>query len=269
MRILAFGMIGVLAMLPSVAHAQKIVAHRGASFDAPENTLAAFRLAWEQQSDAIEGDFYLTADGKIVCCHDADTKRTAGTSLKIAESTLDQLRQLDVGRWKHPKFAGERMPTLEEVLRTVPSGKLCVIEIKCGPEIVPALVRTLEEQKFPVEQTMIISFNHQVVAECKKQLPKVPAHWLVSYKADKSGQWTPTLDAVLKRAMSIRADGIDSNANLKVLTPEFVAALRKAKLEFHTWTVDDAATAKALKGLGVDSITTNRPVLIREALRSE
>ena len=78
---------------------QLIVAHRGASHDAPENTLAAFRLAWEKDADAIEGDFYLTRDQQIVCLHDETTERTAPgqTCLQVAESTREQLRTLDVG----------------------------------------------------------------------------------------------------------------------------------------------------------------------------
>ena len=82
-----------------------IVAHRGASFDAPENTLAAFRLAWQQGADAIEGDFYLSKDNQIVCIHDADTKRTAVVSRQVAESTLAELRELDVGRSSWPSFS--------------------------------------------------------------------------------------------------------------------------------------------------------------------
>ena len=78
----------------------KIVAHRGASLDAPENTLAAFRLAWSQGADAIEGDFRLTKDGRIACLHDDTTQRTAGLDLTVADSTLAELRELDVGSWK-------------------------------------------------------------------------------------------------------------------------------------------------------------------------
>ncbi|MDP6721144.1 MAG: glycerophosphodiester phosphodiesterase family protein, partial [Pirellulaceae bacterium] len=109
---------GLLTLLVTSdgARGQLIVAHRGASYDAPENTLAAFRLAWRQGADGIEGDFYLTKDGQIVCIHDADTKRTAGVSRQVAKSTLAELRELDVGRWKDEEFAGERMPTLQQVL---------------------------------------------------------------------------------------------------------------------------------------------------------
>ncbi len=115
--------------------AQVIVGHRGASFDAPENTIAAFKLAWEQQADGIEGDFYITKDKQVVCIHDADTKRTAGKKLVVAESTLTELRELEYGKWKDAKFAGEPIPTFEEVLKVVPSGKLFVIELKVGPDI--------------------------------------------------------------------------------------------------------------------------------------
>ncbi|MFM1902441.1 MAG: hypothetical protein RLZZ440_341, partial [Planctomycetota bacterium] len=84
--------------LPLAAQAQLITAHRGASYDAPENTLAAFRLAWEQGADAIEADFRLTSDGQIVCVHDADTERVAGVRHVVAETPLAELRALDAGR---------------------------------------------------------------------------------------------------------------------------------------------------------------------------
>src|SRR5689334_354029 len=117
-------------MTAAPVQAQLVVAHRGASHEAPENTLAAFRLAWEQGADAIEGDFYLTRDREIVCIHDDNTKRTSGEDLSVAASTLAQLRRLDVGRWKDPKWKGERIPTLTEVLATIPAGKRIFIEIK-------------------------------------------------------------------------------------------------------------------------------------------
>ncbi|RMF37016.1 MAG: glycerophosphodiester phosphodiesterase, partial [Planctomycetota bacterium] len=103
-----------IALRPPSASAQKIIAHRGASFDFPENTLVAFRHAWEQGADGIEGDFYLTADGQIVCIHDPDTERTGGQQLMVEQSTLEQLRGLEYGSWKDRRFAGESIPTLED-----------------------------------------------------------------------------------------------------------------------------------------------------------
>ena len=84
-----------------------IVAHRGASKRAPGNTLPAFELAWKQGADAIEGDFRLTKDGHVVCIHDETIKRTAGADLNVAQSTLSELRKLDVGAWFDPAFKGD------------------------------------------------------------------------------------------------------------------------------------------------------------------
>ena len=85
-----------------------MVAHRGESYDAPENTLPAFKLAWEQGADAIEGDFILTKDGHIVCIHERTTKRFCDQDLVVAKSTLKQLKALDVGSWKNEKYEGIR-----------------------------------------------------------------------------------------------------------------------------------------------------------------
>jgi len=133
-------------LLLSVPQAQAdllIVAHRGASRDAPENTLPAFKLAWQQGADAIEGDFHLTKDGKIVCLHDYDTKRVSGVKRVIKDTTLDELRALDAGAWFKPEWKGTRLPTFAEVAATVPASGKFYIEVKCGPEIVPVLLREL------------------------------------------------------------------------------------------------------------------------------
>ncbi|NIL97886.1 MAG: hypothetical protein GTO53_09115, partial [Planctomycetales bacterium] len=121
-----------------------IVAHRGASGDAPENTIEAFQLAWQQGADAIEGDFHLSQDGQVVCIHDKDTQRTAGQALIVAESSLEDLRKLDVGSFFGPRYSGARIPTLAEVLATVPQGKKIYLDIKCGAAIVPPMLEQLK-----------------------------------------------------------------------------------------------------------------------------
>lgn len=244
-----------------------IVAHRGASHDAPENTLSAFRLAWDKGADAIEGDFYLSRDGHIVCIHDKDTERTAGVKLNVAESTLAELRVLDVGSWKDPRWASERIPTFMEVLATVPKGKKILIEVKCGPEILPALQLDLSQSGLSPEQTIVIAFDKQVVSETKKQIPGVKSYWLTGYKQDvDTKKWTPTRREVLQTLREIRADGLDTKANLEILSKGFVRQLREAGLEFHAWTVDEVEVARRLWSLGVDSITTNRPAFLRQGL---
>src|SRR3990170_1836584 len=113
-----------------------IIAHRGASADAPENTLSAFRLAWEQEADGIEGDFRLSSDGRIVCIHDEDTSLVAGVPHTVRDTPLAVLQSLDVGAWKGESWRGERIATLEEVLAVVPKRKQVVVELKAGPEII-------------------------------------------------------------------------------------------------------------------------------------
>ncbi len=253
----------------SVADAQLIVAHRGASYDAPENTLAAFRLAWEQNADAIEGDFYLTRDRQIVCIHDKTTKRVAPNQpdRNVAESTLDKLRTLDVGSWKSPRFTNERVPTLTEVLATVPEGRQIFVEIKCGPEILPVLKPQLAASALKPEQITIICFNEAVVTEARKTMPQYRANWLTSYRQKtKTSPWAPSIEDVLKNLRRAKANGLGSNANLRAIDLPFVEKVRYAGFGFHAWTVNDPQAARTFRSLGAESITTDRPAFIREAL---
>jgi glycerophosphoryl diester phosphodiesterase len=149
----------------------EIVAHRGESADAPENTLSAFRLAWERGVKAIELDVHLTTDGVLICGHDADMKRTAGSPARIKETSAEELRKLDVGSWKGPRWEGERMPTLGEALATLPDDARCFIEVKVGPEAVPALVEAVGASGKRPEQLVIISFNAETIAEAKQAAP--------------------------------------------------------------------------------------------------
>lgn len=270
MHRLAYLILIIVSTLGAAANGQEIVAHRGASFDAPENTLAAFRLAWQQQADVIEGDFYLTKDKQIVCIHDRTTKRVAPRQpeLSIAGSTLAELRALDVGSWKHPRFAKERVPLLEEVLATVPEGKRIFVEIKCGPEIIPHLKTQLAASSLKPEQIVIICFQKDVVTQSRRVMPQYKASWLTSYKqgSDKRG-WKPNRDEVLQALKMTAATGLGTNGNLKVIDRAFVDAVREVGCEFHVWTVNDADSARAFQKLKVDSITTDRPSYIRDVLR--
>jgi len=120
-----------------------IIAHRGASDSAPENTLAAVRGAWAEGADTLEVDVHLTRDGRLAVIHDPDTQRTTGIPRVVAETTLAELQQLDAGRWKDARFAGEQIPALDDVLAIIPPAKRVFIELKSGPEAIDALVRWL------------------------------------------------------------------------------------------------------------------------------
>lgn len=260
--------IWVTLAMAGTGSAQMITAHRGASHDAPENTLAAFKLAWEQAADAVEGDFYLTADRQIVCIHDTDTLRTTGVKKIVAQSTLEELRQLDAGTWKDKAFAGERIPTFAEVLAAIPKGKRFVIELKVGPEIVPVLVEELQRAKPDPASLQIIAFNAETVAACKQQLPEINVHWLTSFKQPKGGgPWAPTAETIIETVRRSGADGVGMQGQRKVIDREFIQSLRAGGVnEFHVWTIDSIADARFFRDLGPTGITTNRPAFIREGL---
>ncbi len=241
----------------------EIIAHRGASFDAPENTVAAIKLAWMQKADASEFDIFQTKDGKIVVIHDKDTKRVAGVDRKVADQTLAEIRMLDVGKWKGVKFTGEKIPTLDEMLATIPAGKRVFVEVKSGPEIVPELDRVLRASKLKPEQTPIISFNAEVIAEVKKVRSDLAAYWIVNINP--KGKQAPTAEALIAKAKTVRADGLDLSAG-PALDKAFADKVKAAGLKLYVWTVNDAAVARRMVEVGVDGITTDRPGWLREQL---
>lgn len=257
----------VVACLPTSAREPKveIIAHRGASFDAPENTLAAIKLAWEQGADACEFDVWLSRDGQIVLIHDRDTKRVAGLDRPVVEQTYAELRRLDVGRWKQERFAGERIPLLAEVLATVPAGKRVFIEVKCGPEIVPELTRVLTASPLAREQVAVISFHEEVIAAWKKRRPDWQAYWVVNIDPKKRKQ--PTLaENLIQIAKTIGADGLDLSAHSN-LDSAFAKKVQAAGLTLYVWTVNDVQVARRMLDLGVAGITTDRPGWLRQQLR--
>jgi glycerophosphoryl diester phosphodiesterase len=239
-----------------------IVAHRGASFVAPENTLPAFELAWEQGADAIEGDFLLTKDNQIVCIHDKTTKRLTEQNLAVAESTLEQLKTLDVGSWKNKKYTGTQIPTISEVFATVPNGKNLFVEVKCGPEIIPYLIKEIKMSGLKMDQVRLICFNKEVIKVFKEAMPAYKAYWLTGFKK-KNGSWNPSLEEVLVTLKACKADGLDSQ---HTIPPEFSEAVLGAGFEWHAWTINDLVTAERLAKRNIYSITTDRPKLIGSGL---
>lgn len=251
------------------SEAQMITAHRGASYDAPENTLAAFNLAWQQGADAIEGDFYLSADGRIVCIHDKDTLRTAGIKKIVEKTTFAELRALEAGGWKSDVFREEKIPSFEEVLATVPEGKRFVIELKSGIQIVPVLKHELDRLAPARDSLLIISFDAESIAKCKQLMPDIRAHWLTSFKPAGGGKNAKPLNAidVARTVRHCGADGVGMKGDLGIIDRRFIQTLRsEGCAEFHVWTIDDVAEAQYFKSLGAVGITTNRPAFIKDSL---
>ena len=247
------------------AHAVEIIAHRGFSARAPENTLGAFELAWKHGSDACELDVYLTADGKTAVIHDKDTKRTAGVKLDVAASKQAELTALGAGLWKGKEWANEKIPTLEQALATLPKGKQrFFIEVKCGAEIVPELKRILEPMKDRADQLAIIAFKRDAAAESKKALPWIKVYRLASGKTkDKK----PTdLKQLIADTTADKLDGLDLSMGDFPWDKTMVKQIRDAGFGLYVWTVNKPADVQRFAKLGVDGITTDDPVMVREAL---
>jgi glycerophosphoryl diester phosphodiesterase len=236
-----------------------IIAHRGASRDAPENTIAAFELAWEQGADAIETDLRLTADGAIVAIHDADGQRTLGNPRRVRDLPLSALRSLDAGEWKHPRWRGERVPLLHEVLSTVPPGKQAVLELK--EDLVAELSHAIPAAERG--RVTLIAFDAAIIAKAKRTLPECRTLWLFSDYASVPSRHRGVHLADRVRELGI--DGVDLRHDFR-LTPALLAPLRAEERIIFTYTVNHSASIRRCARLGLDGLTTDRPAAARRWL---
>ena len=241
------------------------IAHRGASHDAPENTLASVHLAWEQGADAVEVDVQQSRDGHIMVIHDAHTRRTAGLNRRVRAQTLVELRALDAGRRKHRRWAGEKIPMLSEVLDTIAGGQRLFVEIKCGPDSVPEFVETIKQSKATPARVVPIGFNLVTMKLIKWALPQHEVCWVQGFRRTWHGRWTPTAERLIDQAKGAGLDGLDVGARGPV-NKSFVEKVHAAGLTLYIWTVDSPVRGRRLAEAGVDGLTTNRPGWLREQL---
>ena len=209
------------------------VAHRGASADAPENTIAAFKSAWQQGADVIEGDFQLTSDGQIVCIHDADTLRVSGARLVVKESTLAELRQLDMGWHFQDQSFSEKIPTIGQVFATIPENKQILIEIKCGIEILPVLMQQIQRSNLDLSQIGVIAFDQEVIKRCKLIEPRLIALWLNDFNKIND------IDFIVSTLLDIKADGLLSN---DIAADQLRDSVTRQGLIYNLWVTDDIST---------------------------
>ncbi|MER2030874.1 MAG: glycerophosphodiester phosphodiesterase family protein [Solibacillus sp.] len=231
------------------------VAHRGATAYTPENTIAAFDLAVDMKADYIEIDVQRSKDGELVLIHDTTVDRTTDGTGKVGDLTLEQLRSLDAGSWKGEQFAGEPIPTFEEILDHY-HGKIGIlIELK-APELYPGI----EEQvaaaliernlhKPQNEKIIIQSFNFESIKKMDQLLPKVPIGVLTSNRAD------TTLEAL--QEFSTYADWF--NPSYGIVTKELVNQVHSLGMQIGSWTVRSQEAADFLFEMGVDAIISDYP----------
>ena len=232
------------------------VAHRGASGHAPENTISAFDKVVEMKADYIEIDVQMTQDGKLVVIHDTTVDRTTNGTGSVGDYTLDEIQKLDAGSWFDEEFAGEQIPTFEEIMDRY-RGKIGIlIELKT-PELYPGVEEKVTESLIqrnmhrPNNGKIIIqSFNHESVQQSKELLPNIPHGVLVG------ATWADVSDEQLAQ-FAAYADYF--NPNMNIVTEKLVARVHTTGLKIFPYTVRAQEQADNLFALGVDGIITDFP----------
>lgn len=228
-----------------------VIAHRGASAVAPENTMCAFRKALQLGADALELDVHLTRDGQVVVIHDEDIRRTSNGKGLVKDFTLEQLRQYDFGSWFSSEYRNEPIPTLEEVLALLAERKEWInIELKNGTfryEGLEQKVWNLVKQYGMEERTVISSFNHYSLLEMKRIAPDIRTGPL--YVAGLVNAW--------EYATKLGAYAI--HPQFYSVVPEIVQECKAHGVAIHAFTVDDEPMIAYMGRLQIEGVITNVP----------
>jgi len=236
-----------------------IIAHRGESFEAPENTLAAINLAWKRNAEAVEVDIQLSKDKQIVVIHDTNTKRTGGVSKKVSAQSLHELKDLDFGKFKGKKWISEKIPTLEEVLSSVPSNKKIILDIKCGLDIIPSLKKDIDNSGLDIDQIELVGFKFKTMVTIKKTFPENIVLWCHNLDYNIIRKIVkPNINLLIKRAFDNSLNGIDV-WDSDLISKSIVESIKNLGLKIYVWTVNDLERAKRLIELGVDGINSDKP----------
>jgi len=233
------------------------VAHRGASKESPENTLAAFRLALRLGAEAVECDARRTRDGHVVVIHDHALDRTTDGRGPVESHTLSEIRGLDAGRWFGPQFAGERIPLLAEVLEAVRGNALVKLEIKNDPVPYDGIERQIVDIVRGLgmeDEVFVMSFDHECVRTVHALAPRLATGILYSGRL---------VDAP-HAAQAAGADALCVHRGY--VSPRDVDRAHAAGLGFFVWTVDDEETLRRCVAWEVDGVTSNDTRLMLRVL---
>jgi len=230
----------------------EIIAHRGASADAPENTLAAMRQAIDDATDWVEIDVQETSDDQVVVFHDSDFMKLANIDLKIWDATMADLESIDIGSHKDPAFSNERVPTLSELLATCKGKTRVVIELKYyghDKDLERRVLGIVKAQDMSSD-VMYMSLNLDAVIKMKALDPDCRAGLLMSVL---SGKIEDT-----------KADFLAVNAMF--VNRSFIQRAHASGKQVYVWTINDAVTMSRMIGMGVDGLITDKPDLARQVL---
>lgn len=229
-----------------------VIAHRGASGEAPENTLAAIRRAIDDGTDWVEIDVQETADGEVVVIHDSDFMKLSHVNLKLWDGTLAAVRNIDIGSWFSPSFAAERVPTLREVLETARGRSGVVIELKYYGHDVRLEERVAEivESTGMADEIVVMSLSYDGIRKMRSLRP----------------DWTVGLLVAKAIGNVNRLDTDFLAVNVGMATPRFIRSAHRAGKKVFVWTVNDPMTMSNLMTLGVDGIITDEPALAKQVV---
>lgn len=215
---------------------------------------------FQQLADGVEVDIRLTLDNKIVCHHDKSALRTTGIDRKIEDMSLEEIQSLDCGSWFGENWSDERIPELKDVLKSVPKDKEIYIEVKTKEEIVPFLLRDIDEQELSIDQITVITFFPEVIREIKRRDANIKCNLLIAFDYKDIA-----VDEIIDLAVKIDANGLGAQ-NHKRLNRQFIQSLKNTGKSVHVWTVNSRKEAEEYLKNGIDSITTNKPLYLRNHL---
>jgi glycerophosphoryl diester phosphodiesterase len=243
-----------------------ILAHRGLSGLAPENTLTAFKWAVAIGADSTECDVYRTSDGVLVLSHDRNTKRTTGHDADITKMTFEEVRKLDAGSWKGKQFAGEQIPTLEEYLNILKGTKCTpVIEIKqSGTE--KDIVELLAKLDM-TEDVFIVSFISKSLAEIKRLEPRLKfVHtfgWKVEGSAESNAETFAT--KLIEEANKVGTNSV--SLHYVMVSKKLIDILHEKGFYIWAWTVNDVSRMNILLDWNLDNICSDRADILLEVIK--
>ena len=230
-------------------------AHRGASAEAPENTVAAFSLALAQGADGIELDAQRCASGEVIVLHDESLLRTTGFGALVTDASYSVVRTLDAGSWKSERFRGERIPLLAEALEAFP--RLVNVELKCDRRddggLTAEVVHVVRAARAE-ERVLLSSFNPMCLWRARFLAPEIVRALL--FESEQRWAFRSAVVAPLLAASAMHPEHV-------LATPERVRRWRRRGYSVACWTVDDPEIAARLHDSGVGAIFTNRPALMR------
>ena len=237
-----------------------VVAHRGAAEFAPENTLSSISEAIAVGAQGAEFDIYQTSDGVIYLMHDGNFKRTCGLDAPAGSLTFQQMRELEAGSWKDPKFANEKVPTLDEALCLLKwTGTRPVIEVKASG-FEEKVVETVRRLGF-VPGATIIDFSTERVKKFRELAPEIPVAWLCGF--DEKVPEEEIAETIITTLRGCGTNLVDMHFGRA--TPTLIERLKGEGIHVWVWTVDRPEDMARLIDAGVESITTNRPIFALEA----